>query len=198
MKLLNAKINWNEHFMNAPDLQVLVDEIPSLEDMVFTERNGLYLAIRNGFAMFFAYDGPSDGYGGRSFRLKMADGSIRTLVGPWSSRSSCVNAAFPETPVMEVSLCANPAAFDLGYTFMAAACTLDFARKAVKKAHAHLVEYGYVQGEKIWTPSKHPDLFVKPYAAWNCKKISGYEVHPNNDSVTVHKVKRLADVATVA
>jgi hypothetical protein len=49
-----------------------------------------------GIVMFFAHiPACSVGFGGASFNLRMKDGSVETIKGPWSSNASSMNEYFP-------------------------------------------------------------------------------------------------------
>ena len=88
-----------------PLVTVFVDRVPKLSEYRFEERDGNYRAERDGLVSFLAYQGPGEGFGGAVFPVTMTDGSERKLLGPWSSRSSVVNPAFPDrSPCVEVIL----------------------------------------------------------------------------------------------
>jgi hypothetical protein len=79
-------------------LQLLISEVPSLWEFRFQCRNGLYWAEKNGVVRFFSWHGPGQngGFGGRSYDIIMQDETRVELLGPWSSRAGCMNAAgFP-------------------------------------------------------------------------------------------------------
>ena len=59
MKVLDAQVNWRENYDNLPNLQVLVDEIPS-DDLEYDYLwRKTYIAIwyaqKDGYASFFAH-----------------------------------------------------------------------------------------------------------------------------------------------
>lgn len=58
---------------------------------------------RTGQVSFFSYDGPGRGFGGSTYNLPMRDGSVATLIGPWSSRCGVMNA-YGFTPSKEVTI----------------------------------------------------------------------------------------------
>ena len=62
-----------------------------------------YRAEKDGEVLFFVHDLSNEtGYGRWMFQVTMTDGEVRTITGPWSSRSFIINAAFPEYPPMDV------------------------------------------------------------------------------------------------
>jgi len=88
-----------------PEVRVHNISPPSMDQFLFTRKRvkggALYWGEKNGFVHFFYYSGPSEGYGGRTFSIRMDDGTVAELHGPWSSRSAVMNdAGFP--PCVEV------------------------------------------------------------------------------------------------
>lgn len=129
MEVLNAKVDWNLRWANAPSLYLLVDKIPV--GMVYEQKGSLYFAEKEGLVDFFYYDRPDQGYGGRKFHLKMKDGSEKMLIGPWSSNSSAMNdAGFPLC--MECCITDISKVWEKGYTFYAGAILVEVAEKALE------------------------------------------------------------------
>lgn len=136
MKILKAQINWMDGFGNLPFLEVLVDKIPEKEELRYEHRGSIYIAYKGGYASFLLGD-PAKigrGFGGATFHLPMLDGSVTTLVGPWSSRAAGVNYYFPERCVVDVSITDDEKTFERGYTFLAGHITLELAEEAIKLA----------------------------------------------------------------
>ena len=134
MKFIAGRVNWQEGWQNRPYLELLVDAIPSMADMRFTEFSlgggrSIFYAELDGYVRFFSYSGPSTGYYGRTFRLTIQDGPVRELVGPWLSRAGAVNRVVPN-PVLDISITDKKGDY---YTsrpfFLAAHCTLEFAEQ---------------------------------------------------------------------
>ena len=123
-KIIKANVDWMETWANSPRLIVLFDSEPVFK---YQESNGLYLAIDGDAAnyIYWSGEGNTGGFGGRTFELDMIDGSKRELLGPWSSRAECISREFPETPITEASICNDPMVFERGYTFTAAAVTIE-------------------------------------------------------------------------
>lgn len=136
MKLLKARVRWMEGYANDPTLEILVDKMPELSDLRYQKKGTLYYAELDGYVNFFHYSGPGQGYGGRGFELKMADGSTEVLKGPFSSRSGVMNAA-GFGPCLDVSITDNPESFERGYTFYAGSVALSLV-----KGMEHIVEIG--------------------------------------------------------
>jgi hypothetical protein len=90
-KILASAVNPLARYINDPDLHVIVDGITPWNKLVFTHKNGFYLA-QTGDLVFFIYsDGkPCRGFGGSPFVMHMDDGSVKTLIGAWSSRPDVV------------------------------------------------------------------------------------------------------------
>ena len=123
MRIISGYVNWNEGYANKPRLHFLVDKIPNYDDLIYEQIGSFYYAECDGLVNFFYYKEPDRGYGGREFNLKMSDGTIKTLIGPWSSNSMSINdAGFG--PCVEVSLTDSIKAMELGYTFSSAAFTI--------------------------------------------------------------------------
>lgn len=91
-------------------LRVLVDRVPTWSELRFRpypilERppwrpSTLYMAVHpGGYVRFLLDTGDGLGYGGDSFDLALVDGTRRTVVGPWSSRSEVVAAVAPAADV---------------------------------------------------------------------------------------------------
>lgn len=142
MKILDAKVNWNDGFMNSPDLQILVDEIPDWDSLRFERRAWCFAAYHpDGYVGFLSGDPekPGHGYGGDAFNLTMLDGSTVKLIGPWSSRAGAVNSQFPERPVMDVDLIDDPVGFKRGHTFSSGAITVELALQAAHLAGVELI-----------------------------------------------------------
>jgi hypothetical protein len=133
MTILDCKVEWREEWDNTPELFILVDEFPSLEKTLFDYKpKGLFFAEEGDFVLFFYYVRPSQGFGGRSFTLNMKDGTKKTLVGPWSSRSGVMNdAGF--TKCVEVVMTNSRENFKDGLPTLSGAIALSSAMKAVEE-----------------------------------------------------------------
>lgn len=122
MKIIAARLVDNPNFANLPFVQLLVEGMPSIDDFVYEEKNGFYFGELDGVVSFFFYKTPGQGFGGTTFSLKMTDGSVRELHGPWSSNSTAVHAAgFPES--INVSIAENEEDFRSGNGFYASHIT---------------------------------------------------------------------------
>lgn len=132
MKILDAQVDWREDVGNDPRLEVLVDEIPERSELRFEHEDGLWVAIEDGYAEYFAWsgDGNDGGFSGRSFEITTIDGEQVTLRGPWSSRAGCLNKR-SFGPVVDVHLATDPSVLEKGYTFKSGTLTLSAARQAI-------------------------------------------------------------------
>jgi len=101
MKLLDTKVDWYEEYANEPELVLIVDKMSLPNEFEYEKINGedttLYFAEHeNGLVDFFSHSFNNQrGYGGRTFDLKMKDGTIQSIKGPWSSRPGVMNNFFP-------------------------------------------------------------------------------------------------------
>lgn len=120
-----------QRWSNSPTLAILVDEMPETKDFRYEQKGSLYYGEKDGYVNFFAYDRPDQGYGGRHFPITMTDGTEKVLIGPWSSRAGVMNAA-GFGPCLDVSITSRQDDWVRGYTFFAAAVTLDVALEAIK------------------------------------------------------------------
>lgn len=133
MKILKARVRWKFQWMNDPELQILVDEIP--EDLVykkieFETGDAFWFAEKDGYVSYY-FESIKDrsGFYGRTFHLNTEDGPY-DLVGPWSSRSAVANKYF-EPKCQEVTFTADPEVWERGYTFYAGNITHEKMWKAV-------------------------------------------------------------------
>ena len=155
MNILSAKINWNANYMNFPDLEIEVDEMPDTKTMRYEERNNIFYAEREGYASYFYYKEPGEGFGGREFPITMKDGTEKILKGPWSSRASCVNQ-MGFGPVVDIVLSKNQ------YYRVSGAVTLRIAQKAIKMIpNVFLILHKTNSGDIIFTPSLEAGRITK-------------------------------------
>jgi len=129
-RILKMGVEWNAGYANPAELRVLVDQIPDLSEYRYECRDGIYYAEKDGFVSFMFYSQPGEGFGGKTFKLKMKDGSIAILKGPWSSNSSSVNSR-GFGPCREIVATDDPEVWENGHTFFSGAMTLTAIREAV-------------------------------------------------------------------
>lgn len=158
MKVLDAKVEWNEDIGNRPKLEVLVDDYPNSKSMVYesAENEQLWYAEQNGYVNFFSGspDESGRGYSGRSFILKTVDGREVTLDGPFSSRAGVMNKK-GFGPCVDVRITNDPNVLDKGYTFSSGAITLTKAKEAIEHVEeAEGLRKVSAHGEPIWIPYK--------------------------------------------
>lgn len=139
MKLLDARVNWSLAFDNPPRFELLVDRIMPLEDHRYVCRDGLYYSHHKGLCSFF-YEDPvnHNGYGGRTFPIRMVGGELVELHGPWSSRAACVNARFLPHCV-DAHITDSADSFKKGYTFYTGSVSVAIAEQAARICGVDLV-----------------------------------------------------------
>lgn len=157
MKVIDATVDWKEDVGNNPRLQVLVDEIPPMESMVFesAKNDQIWYAEKGGYVRFFSGhpDKDGSGYGGRSYTLNTQGGQV-VLNGPYSSRAGVMNKE-GFGPCVDVSITSDPSVLKKGYTFSSGSITLDKAKEAIKHVEdAEGLRKTSLSGEPIWIPYK--------------------------------------------
>jgi len=145
MRVIAGRVDWMPRWANRPELKLLVDRICGIDEMVFSERDGLCYAELDG-DVHFLYDDPSNpqGFGGREFKIRMVDGSERILSGPWSSRAGVANMR-GFGPCVDAMLMDDQRQWQKGYTFVAGHCTVEMVRKA-----KDIIEIGEGCGEFVF------------------------------------------------
>lgn len=137
MDVVYAEVDWRHGWANDPNLRVLVDKMPDLDDLRYEKKDELYYAELGGYVNFFSWNPERDGkgrkewqgFGGAVFPITLTNGEKVTLRGPWSSRAGVMNSV-GFGPCVEVSLTEDEKAMERGYTFFASAISLDLANKA--------------------------------------------------------------------
>lgn len=170
MKILDARVDWMSDYDNHPNLKILIDKEPNHEDLIYDEIKGIHYSIKDGYASYLYYISPGEGYGGSVFNLRMSNGQMKALKGPWSSRAGCVNsivsAAKPNFEfIVDVTMTDNPGLFKgtdrFAGCYYAGAITLSLAKQAAKIAKCHLVCEKY-NGDITYYPSLSEHFVVKP------------------------------------
>ena len=157
MEILDAQVDWKEGVANSPVLEVLVDEIPSLDEQIFesNESRTLWYSDTNGYVNFFSGhpERPGKGYSGRVYHLNTPDGEV-TLKGPYSSRAGVMNKK-GFGPCVSVHLATDPAVLERGYTFRSAAINLEKAQEAADIAGVELKRFErFSDNEPYWIPTE--------------------------------------------
>lgn len=161
MKILDARVNWNIRFANMPELQVLVDELPNIDDMHFTAYGNLYISMKEGYVLAYhsgehytlikqkngeyktvtgfniditkGFRGDV-GFGSRHIEITMYDGEKRVLCGHWWGNSESQNKLVPwPLQHMECTFCESKRAWDRGYTYSSGFIGLGYAHAAVRE-----------------------------------------------------------------
>ena len=110
MRVKSGYLNWMEGWHNGTDIHLLMDkdEMPSQKDLMYEEiklgeHDGVVFAEKDGYVNYLFYNSDTKGYGGRTFTLKMKDGTEKSLKGPWSSRAGVMNSK-GFTPCVDVTI----------------------------------------------------------------------------------------------
>jgi len=156
MELKAASVDWMEDVGNDPRLQVVVDEIPSRDELRFEHEDRIWCGIKDGYAEYFACSGEGNdgGYSGDCYEITMRDGETVTLKGPWSSRAGCVNQR-SFGPVVDVRITTDPSALERGYTFRTGSLALEAAKQAIDLVDepCHLEKrLKFSNNEPVWVP----------------------------------------------
>jgi hypothetical protein len=163
MKLIDIEIDWMEAFANHPSIKFIVDKY-EYPNYIYEEKQGLYYAETDGFASFFSYTAPGEGFAGRHFDITMKDGSKKTLIGPWSSRAGCLNK-IGFGPVIEGSIQYSE------YGHVVAAVRIDLVEPLIKKKGIFLFKDDDTF-DLTFIPSMRPDCICKPTnRTFNKKKL---------------------------
>lgn len=105
-RITGLSVNWNERFANRPTLLVEFNGAPPAqrtEQGVWVKRGGVHRRDTGIFVDYFYTDGqPNQGYGGRLFEGILDSGVPFKYQGVWSARAAVVNAAWSESPIVDV------------------------------------------------------------------------------------------------
>lgn len=121
-------------YANVPTIAALVDEVPSREDLIFQEQDGIWYAEEDGYVSFLWHpnDGKNhEGYGGMMYKLNTAEGVVK-LGGPWSSNSMSVNSK-GFGPCIELAVVDKEKAWERGHTFLSGAITIELLLDSLDK-----------------------------------------------------------------
>ena len=157
MEILSTKVEWQFGHKNSPKLKVLVNKIPSQEDLRYKEipvAGGLlYLAEKDGYVTFFVSTSDKRGYTGRTFHIELLSGEKRSIKGPWSSRAGVANR-YLEKPCIGCVLTDDKETFQRGYTFYSAHLLVDLVKAYAETAYPHweLKEEIHFDNEIYWVP----------------------------------------------
>jgi len=158
MQVKGLKVYWENDFSNDAILEVIVDNIPDYSEIMEYEckkfeKIELYYASdeKTGLVNFYLSDFEDHrGFGGRSFKLNMKDGSVVTLVGPWSSRPAIFHkAGFP--------FCTNIYITEERYNHCSyAAFMLNSKLEELIKEFLPELQYYIAANGKIYIPKNQP------------------------------------------
>lgn len=169
VEVLDINIEWCERYANPPRLNVRVSRLPQNDEWIFTQHHeitGLHYAEVHGMCQFYSYVRPDRGYGGARFKILMANGEEKTLIGPWSSGSYAMNQ-HGFGPCMEIGVTDKPEviAKAKGHTYYGGAITIEKILPALQAKGYGLV---LMQSNtyEITSRAKYPD---RKYHAKSCK-----------------------------
>jgi len=162
MKVLRTDIELFEGYANDPELVITVDKVPLWDEFVYETAETVsgstlfYGVHESGLVRFFS-ENPTNrrGYGGASFDIKLSDGRVRRLVGPWSSRCGVMNAYF-EPHSVEVILIEELTGNKFSY-----AITVELAKQLCEDAGLEITASN-VRGEIRYLVNPRP-LEIKGY-----------------------------------
>jgi len=161
MKIVDIKVNWMEGFANKPFLEVLVDEIPSYDEILHQEirflKSAVYYYQKDGFVSFFVNPRSGGACGGK---VVSKDGSVLHLSGAWSSRAGAMNK-IGLGPIVDVSITDDSKVFANGGVFCSSHLTLASIQKWMDE---NKIDWWLVNidndGEPIWIPEDVDHKFV--------------------------------------
>jgi hypothetical protein len=104
---MSFQVDWMEGFANAPRFVVEGAKYTpwALSAFPFKKVDGIHRRdAPDGSVNYFYSNGkPTEGFGGAEFKGTLEDGTEFCYKGAWSSRAACVNAAFPDDPIVDVN-----------------------------------------------------------------------------------------------
>ena len=163
MRILDARVRWNDKVGNEPELEILVDRIPSMQEFIhqrYILNKGsatLYLGYLGDVAHFFVSTKDKEGFAGRTFTINVFDddtGEIKQekVKGPWTSRTGVVN-----TVVEDSKHCTEVVAYEGSWNITGTpiAIRASVARRVTEKfADAELRKELKFKGEVYYTPRR--------------------------------------------
>lgn len=167
--IVDVGVDWNNEYDNSPRLRITIDgPPPEPESFRYTEKDNLYLAVKDGFARYYYYKELGDGFYGRKIPITMADGTEKILEGPWSSRAGHVNRTHDQQ-VVDVAIQYNK------YGLFSGAITLELAMKLAPLAGVGLARVEHV-GDIVYVPhvngiikvdGEYDIILDSPEGVWN-------------------------------
>lgn len=138
-KILKHKVsNRNHNFLYGKmevkgQLQVLVDEYP---EFIYKQYDNYYYAETNGFVSIYEHKpGTYSGFAGRTFTLKMEDGTEQSFTGSlWDP----YDVKHPDVPKYKpISVTNEEQVFERGFTYYAYYCTPELYYKTLSNDIAY-------------------------------------------------------------
>jgi hypothetical protein len=198
IQIVDLCVDWREGWGNNPKWEALLSAEPQYWETnrlpIWEKRGSMYRAEQGIVVHYYHWAGPGNtgGFGGSEYGLTMKDGSTVTLKGPWSSRSSCVNAEFfDRDPCTEVSYTSDPSDWRRGYTFLAGNLKVSAIIEWLRANDFQCLQC--VDG----SPRKEGNLVVKPIRVGWCAGNGGERFFrplredgtPKNPEISVEEVR---------
>ena len=163
MKVKGLDVYWYNEFLNTPNLELYIDKKPNYSDIMkyeYKEFNGNYVYYAydedTGLVKFYYHDCKNhNGYYGEKFVLPMKNGSIKTIIGPWSSRPAIMHmAGFP--------LCSSITLIEEDKNSKFAAEMLNLKLEKYIKEFLPDLQYYIASNGEIYIPKNQPlNLYFK-------------------------------------
>lgn len=90
---MRLTINWHHGFSNLPEFELhLSKPVTHNFRYLWYPESHYYYAEDGIFTAFYAYNGPGDGFGGATIPVKLVNGEIHELKGPYAGNVGYVNS----------------------------------------------------------------------------------------------------------
>ena len=150
-ELLDVRVHWMEGYGNSPSWYGRVNYIQDFfeaDEPIWEKKGSMFRAEKGIEVNYKHYTAPDRGYGGSLFSTMLIDGTKKNLIGPWSSRATCCNEAFPARErCIEMALVEDLERWERGYTFLSSnirvGVLIDWLRK-----HDFMVEQVFGRDSK--------------------------------------------------
>ncbi len=167
MKILAMNVDWKQGWANTPNLEILVDELPNTNDLVYSrdERtpNLIYGYVSNTAIKSYILMGeenstsPHRGFGGARFTRKLDNGSEITSNNCWSSRASCLTIPSVDCYLRERNTESIRGNFAIDLDALN-----DFLLKQDISSFFIVPQYNPNSDETVYVPSIYHDRYEKP------------------------------------
>jgi hypothetical protein len=158
-------VEWHQGFHNMPTFAVTIDKRPEFSELVYEKRGFHYFALCGDVAFFYFFEKPGEGFGGWTFDVKLTDGTVQTLKGPWSSNGAAMaRQGFPMTEHVTALIPNGNGMSRLGYHVLTSAIQEKWAELGPKDVDLHLIagdliphpKEGCISDRKSFKPHQAP------------------------------------------